>query len=671
MSYRSPSTLAAAFRACVVLCGVPALANAVTWDGGGTANSSGTWETGANWNPDGVPLSSDAVILDNVTSGTRTVTVSSGSPQTVSSLTLTQTTVGAVNKLSVLDNLTISGAGNPLITTATAGSGSVVIDVAAGKTLQATRVGAALSTTYAGTINLLGTGSAFKLASSSSTATATVSGSITAAAGSVFRTTGTNATLTHSGVSSFGTGATITLDYTGSAIFNNSGTFTQDGAKFVYEWNATTGGNGTRNYNNTGTWTLKNGASVVIETTTGMQTTGGFGTLVGNTNAGTLNLESGSTLTSRSFTNTGTLNLGSTTSGTSDATVTLGALINSDIILTNGSATTAGTVNIRGNALFGRTTPSSSLTAIFNNGAADSTGSLLDIGDGTTAITFTIGNSNASLQNFSGNTVRIRSNATLLLASVQNTAVNGNATFTNSGSFIQSGKLQFRSNQSGGTRIFTTSGSHKISGTGAVIESLANSNNGTATAIAYTNTGLLGGSSAADKLTYTNTSGNVANGVLTMAVAGGQFAPGNGSNGSGATSVGSLGFENINLTFSGNSTLTFDIGGTAGSGLFDSVVFTGNGGVFTLGGSETLDIRLVNGFSSVGGTYTLVDATSVMGTFGSLLFNGAAVGDAYTIIYGTDSISITFAAVPEPGTAALWLGMVAAGAVAVMRRKRC
>lgn len=652
---------------------------AVVWDGNGTPNASGTWETANNWNPDGIPGVSSSVQLNDVTSGTRIITISSGSPQTIAQLAITQATVGAINRLDINDNLTVAGGSSAPLSFTIANPAGVVINVATGKTFSASRTSSATSA-FGGTLNLLGTGSTFSQTSAGAM-TASFSGPIQAAAGSSLAVSGTSASLSLSGTSSFGTGSNILLQYSttgGAANFTNSGTLTMDGAILTFDWSATavTGGNTVRNYSNSGNWTLKNGASVILISTGNMQTGGGFSNLVNNANTGTLNLESGSTLTNRSFFNTGTLNLGSSTAGGSDATVVFGGEITNDMYLNNGftaaSVASIGTINVNGNTIFGRATPAASTSAILNNGSASATGSTLNVGDGTVAATLTISNTHATLNNFEGNSVNIRSGGTLLLGSVATGSTLGNAVFSNSGSLTQSGSLQFRSNNSAtstlGQRTFSNTGTHAISGTAATIESLTNSGtggSGIAAAINYTNSGRLSGATANDKLTYTNTSGTAAVNTLVLGVSG-EITPGNGSNGSGTSSIGALSFENINITLSGSAKLTFDIGGS-GPGLFDTIALAGTGGVFNLGSSSILDIRSVNGATPTG-SYLILSANSLSGNFSSLLYNGAAVTDEYTITYLTGGVQLDFGVIPEPSVGLLLLSGL--GILVFLRRRR-
>lgn len=1014
-----------------------AFAAPVTWDGDTNPNASGTWETSDNWNPNGVPGVSDNAQLLDVTTGTRTVTISNGSPQTINKLTITQTTVGAFNVLRLDDDLTISlsGFNTPFAIAATAGQDSIVTHIAANKTLRATNSTAGMTgTLFAGTLNL-GAGSTFRvealgatsdligttlggpinvtgagasiilqagrfvqnpifngaitLTNVSSTLTlsslnglgapAAVGGSITfngddgagnavnlgtgtefiftslpstynftnrvnlaalagpdaggkitlgvlsggsgtqtvnftgglvmgAGAESTFR--GPIVAVTLAGTSSMGTGAAIAIasdNAQGAWNLTNAGTFTMDGATVTFDWAAASNNNPSnatigRRFVNTGTWTLKNAASIAFISSTARPVNGGFGLGMNNENSGTFNLESGSNIGFLTFFNTGTLNLGSSTSGVSDATVILGSPNDtfSNITLTNGltaplptvSVADAGTLNVLGNTYLGRTVGNNH-TITLNNGAADSTGSLINVGDSTTPTTFTVANSTVEIANFAGNTftlnpnstlvlkydgagstarltnagtmtldnadlsfdyaaassntgnanigrrfvnsgtmtlengsnlafitttsrptsgfgvgtnnensgtldlksgstvgleslfntgtlnlgsstlgvsdasvylgspnntfgtvrlvngltaptptsingagtinilgdtvlgrtavggtstalengsatstgsilnigdgatpvrftiagnavsvtnftsnsLNIRNGGTLLLQSLINTNANGNVSLTNSGNLTHSGTLQMRG-AFNGTRSITTNagGTYQVSGTNAIIEALprfAVSDTGNVANTTFTVAGMLIGSTSTDKLTYINSTGNAARSTVTIAVTDGEIAPGNGSNGAGISSVGKLELANFNVTTSGAAKLTFDIGGTTASNLFDSISLTGSGGIFTLAGSnDTLDIWIVNGFTDLAPqTYLIVGANSRAGTFDTLLYNGAALTNQYTVNYLSNGIEITLAAViPEPSSSALLL--IGMGVLAAIRARK-
>ena len=75
------------------------------------------------------------------------------------------------------------------------------------------------------------------------------------------------------------------------------------------------------------------------------------------------------------------------------------------------------------------------------------------------------------------------------------------------------------------------------------------------------------------------------------------------------------------------------------------------------GSDDTLDIHIVNGFTTdLPQTYLIMTSTNAsgrVGTFDTLLYNGAAMTNEYTVNYLANGIQVTFAVIPEPSTAAL------------------
>ncbi len=87
-----------------------AWAASYAWDGNGSSDNSENWSNTASWNPDstaGRPNNTDDVTLPNVTNGLRTITFN-GTGTGAKTLTITQTTVGATNKLVLSQNM-VSG----------------------------------------------------------------------------------------------------------------------------------------------------------------------------------------------------------------------------------------------------------------------------------------------------------------------------------------------------------------------------------------------------------------------------------------------------------------------------------------------------------------------------------------------------------------------------------
>ncbi|MGE9290166.1 MAG: beta strand repeat-containing protein [Puniceicoccales bacterium] len=650
----------------------------VVWDGGGNSNDSGTWETSSVWDPDGVPGTADDVTLGDVTTGTRVVTVSSGDPQEVASLTITQNTLGAVNTLTLEDNLTVvSNSSNPLLFSSTAGQDAIVLNVGAGVQFSATRTVGLLTGDLSGSVNL-GDGASFTMSSGNDDPEITFNGSLTADPNSSLILSGIGAYLTLKGDSYFGSGSTIQLTFTdhqGNAVLENSGDLIMDGAVLDFNWEAGSSNTGTRNIQNTGTMTFQNNASVVITSSTGRPVDGGFGVTVGSQNSGTFNVESGSSIASRTFFNTGTMNLGSNTGGISDSTVLFGEGVASNIELHNGVTSSGGagaaTMNILGDTIIGNSTPNNGVTLF--NGSASSTGSVLNVGDGSTNLTLTLQNRTASLTNYAGNTVNLTANSTVLLKSLLANDTAGAVTFTNEGILNHEGTLQMQGNKSGQRLLSTTStGTYRIQGVDAVLENNESTSGPTAANIMlnYQNRGILSGASSSDRLTYVNSTSKTTYDVLAMYHIGGSITPGDGSNGAGVASVGSLELVNVDLSLYSGAMMAFDIGGTVASGLFDSLTLSGDGAALDLGTDSVLDLYFVNDFlPSIEETYTIALGAAVSGTFSSLLFNGGALDGEYEVNYTANSIEVTLAAVPEPTSFALLGGLLSLGLVLTGRRR--
>ncbi|MBC2603012.1 beta strand repeat-containing protein [Puniceicoccus vermicola] len=808
---------------------VSLLADDIAWDGDGVPNASGEWEVGANWAGDTVPSAGDDAQLLDVTGGTRTVTISEGVPQTISQLTMKQTTIGGINILTLEDDLTISGTSagalNVFDLDASAGADALVLNIADGSTLLMentnTNTTSSVNAFFEGTLNL-GVGSTYRVeAIGGSTSDindgvffsgpinatgagaeiqyestrgwigdttpdgnfvdgpVTVSGVGSSLAfralqwngsssvissfngGLIFRgddgagnavSVGTGSTLNlvawastfafennvellaesgedAGGILALGSSdsnaKTTTVDFLdgfdlgagsrveasdgsvnvnlagtlsmaegseflvkflgsqGSVEFVNAGDFDMDGSMVNLDWAATSSNtsSGTRGFTNTGNWTLRNGASLSFISSSGRPTNGGFGFGKDNENSGTLSIESGSSLGFQDFYNTGTVNAGSSTGGVSEATVYLGSPENTfrSVSFVNGrdleGVASAGTLNIRGNAVLGRTVYESSTTTL-DNGSASSVGSSIHVGDGTTPVTFTVSNRHVVLNNYEGNQLAVRSGGTLLLTSTAPATSTGSVAINNDGTIVHAGTIQMQSNFWADRDIVTSStGTYRVSGEEAVLEAMPGPTSGSnVLSLDFTVAGQFSGDSASDRMTYVNSSGRSSETYLNMAVTGGEITPGAGSGGSGVSSIGSLELVDANATLSSGSLMTFDIGGTQASGLYDVLTLSldtaGSGAILDLGTDTILDIQMVNGFlPGEEQVYTIVGAASVTGTFGGLLYNGEAVTDEYSVNYLANGIEVTMSAVPEPTAFAALFGGIALGVVLLRRRK--
>jgi trimeric autotransporter adhesin len=110
-----------------------------TWDGNGTANNGGNWSDAVNWSSDHVPVTGgDVALLEDVTTGMRTIVYDSGASGFASTVQFNQTTAGATNLLSIQKDFSIS---NAVTVAATAGTAQVTLDVSGGSNVKLTAAG--------------------------------------------------------------------------------------------------------------------------------------------------------------------------------------------------------------------------------------------------------------------------------------------------------------------------------------------------------------------------------------------------------------------------------------------------------------------------------------------------------------------------------------------------
>ncbi|MEX2382665.1 MAG: PEP-CTERM sorting domain-containing protein [Opitutales bacterium] len=237
------------------------------------------------------------------------------------------------------------------------------------------------------------------------------------------------------------------------------------------------------------------------------------------------------------------------------------------------------------------------------------------------------------------------------------------------------GDLQLEPDERGFT-VIQNAGTFQVTGTGATITGKPNStSSGDLGDVAFTNQsgGIIRGSSAADTLNYnpTATAANI-NQTLTLTNQG-ILSPGDGHNGTGLASVGTLSLTDINATFSGtDATLRIDLGGLSG-GEFDVLTLTN--GQLTLDGDSKIELFYVNGFSAVeNDSWTLLNYGSVVNTgfdlASALTVTGGSglAGDASNYSLTFDANSATLTVIPEPGTLAL-VGIALASLLFFRRRK--
>jgi hypothetical protein len=513
----------------------------------------------------------------------------------------------------------------------------------------------------------------------SSTA-ATFTGS-TLAAGSSLTVVGNNSAVTFAGTNSWASGSQATVVYTSNGSNGRAfitGNLTQDAAVLDFYWNSPGFNNGTRNWNNSGTWTLQNGASVIVDPAS--RSLSGFGQLAGNTNSGTMNILSGSSVVAQDVTNTGTLHLDSGTVGGVPANNIAFAINNNSGATLN--VTGSGTSIIGGSVVNG---PGNNNATLING--AVGTGSSVTVGTGLDTPTLVVQGANVQYTNTAGNTTTIAAGGVLKLNTLDNNGSGhpyhyATVALSNAGTMSLAGKLQLRPNHAGtngqNNNTTTNTGTFIISGTGATIERLA-SNSGFYqittpdqpgnNAIFLNQSGAtLKGNSLNDVLNYVNSTGSTtaAGGQTFLTLTNsGTIDPGNGHDGSGLSSVGKLTLVNTSLTSTGGI-FNIDLGGPGVLPLtYDNLTLSGDEANLTLGSGNTLNIIAVNGIVP-SGTYDVLDALSRSGTFDTLLFNGLPANGAYTMNYRSNGADVVFTTVPEPAS----LGLLAFGALALPRRRR-
>jgi autotransporter-associated beta strand protein len=157
------------------LAGAGAHAVDYSWNVG---DSGGDWSTTSNWNPGGNPTTADSAALGNVTSGTRTVVYDTGATGTLTGLTLTQTTAGAINLLDVQRSLSVT---NAITLGATGGVAQIsLVPVQSSSSISTPFTTAGLTINSGGTLSL-----GVYNTTGTTTRTGDVSGPVTLSGGSI------------------------------------------------------------------------------------------------------------------------------------------------------------------------------------------------------------------------------------------------------------------------------------------------------------------------------------------------------------------------------------------------------------------------------------------------------------------------------------------------------
>lgn len=427
----------------------------------------------------------------------------------------------------------------------------------------------------------------------------------------------------------------------------------------------------------TRTVSINNGDNVTAKTINFTQTTAGASNIFSIASGGTLNLNSAQTWAAASA-GTARVDLGGTVNFAiyNSGTVT----VNTDLTFTNAGATfTHGGGSASSLFVFGGTV---------NVNAGAGTAQISDTGH---SITTTFGATSSLLVNtgvfefsttlFSGTpgisvsvqgTTTIASGAAIKLTTDSANNAGGGSSgvlFANSGTLSQAGTVTTNARGSGGTTTLTNSGNWKVNGIAAVIEKTARS---TAANPTFTNSAaaVFSGATLSDKIDFNHLTTPGTDLAFTNS---GIIAAGNGSNGSGLTSVGTLTLVDFAVTNSvTTSSLTFDIGGTTG-GQFDVLALQSSSLVLT---NATLAINLVNGFAP-SSSFSLNILTSdvpssVSGSFVGLTVNGSANSDysfSYNATTGIGTLSYTASSIPEPSTYAITAGVISLGMVSLRRRR--
>ena len=447
-----------------------------------------------------------------------------------------------------------------------------------------------------------------------------------------------------------------TLHYTGAAggaFLSNAGTVDQDGGALFFDWAALQNNTAKRGFLNSGTWTMQHGSQIQFISSSGRPPWQGSD----NTNTGTLRLLDGSGLGVKQFVNSGQLKLGA---GTVLGSVEYGV---EDGLLNNN-----GTIKVLGStrdepAIFGCVNPVANGKRTLENGTADGKNKAdLVIGSGTDTATFVITGGHVDLDNFAGSSLEINSGGALALLTNDNGSGhrfnNREAKLTNASDMLWSGLLRVQGNHAGFTGIDNT-GHLTISGSQVALERLISSSGpGAFYQAKLTSSHVLnrpgGVVEGTGTLTYTNKTDSPEAGYFLVSNLG-TLAPGETSRTPG--SFGALNLVNVLVRFgtapmgertpplTGVGTLRIAIGGTPDSpDHYDSLHLTGSNGSGLLdlpkGAGSVLNIVPAKGVTPHG-TYRIVTATGVTGTFETMQYGGAPTVP-YTVNYLPDGIEVVF-----------------------------
>ncbi|MGB8353790.1 MAG: hypothetical protein WCD79_07890 [Chthoniobacteraceae bacterium] len=440
------------------------------------------------------------------------------------------------------------------------------------------------------------------------------------------------------------------LRYTGAqgnAFIRNTGAIDQDGSAILFDCAASQGqGNvGIRGLENTGLWTLRNGAVVQFDSSTGRA----FG-VPKITNTGTLSLLDGSRIGLQNLQNSGTLQLGA---GTVLGSVACGM---ADCTFANTGSVQVLGATAQNPAEFGLTDPLHTGARSIVNGLPDGTAKArFIIGDGRDASVFKAVGGNVEFINNPGASTLVQPGATLALITNDNGSphmfISRKAMLTNAGDLTLAGMLQVQGNHGGFTGI-SNNGRLNIQGAQAGVERLQSSAGPgayykadvTSSQLVNLPAGIVQGSGT---FTYANSTGTSEAGYLRLFNLG-AISPG-------GDQPGKLAFANVNVQFGGGGAKSNEDKKEPplqGPGLlriliasplnYSSLQVTGDkdSGNVTLADGETNTLDVVAPGGPVPrGKYRIVTARAVKGTFTTLQYNGKAPAP-YTVNYLPDGIEV-------------------------------
>jgi hypothetical protein len=460
-------------------------------------------------------------------------------------------------------------------------------------------------------------------------------------------------------------------DGQGNAFLRNAGAIDQDGAAILFDWAAPGNGRGNRGVENTGTWVLRHGALIQWGSSTGREL------LIGSfVNSGTCRLQDGARLGMQNLSNTGLLQLAG------GAVIGHVALSQGDGVLQN-----AGQVEVLGGGreapvAFGLAHPAGTGRRGIVNGATNGEAKArFTIGDGRDACVFRVLGGQATFQNHPGASLRIQAGAALELITNDNGSYNNSthreARLSNGGELTLAGVLRVQGNSIGPTGI-ENRGTLTIRGKQVVLECMKSSNEAirfsTPSCLLNHPGGLLQGSG---KLTYINSTKS--NDGRYMQITNlGTIAPGERAADQTPESFGALALQNANVYFGAFTIpprrpgtlpnepsplpiaatppqpgiLRIRIGGPpTAPDQFDTLTIAGAGVDFprqlyqgqlllVKGNGNTLNVVPIAGFTPHG-TYRIVTAVSVVGTFDTLQYNGTTQVP-YIVNYLPDGIELVF-----------------------------